>query len=58
MAKRKYRIELTTKGGGDVEVSRLDIDRDGIDNITSEEVWDLLYDSEYILNCGLGDEWS
>lgn len=58
MANHKYRVKLVTKGACDVEVSRLDIDRDEIDNITSEEVWDLLYDSEYILNCGLGDEWS
>jgi hypothetical protein len=36
----------------------LDINKNEIDNISSEEVEDLLYDGDYILNCGLGNEWN
>jgi hypothetical protein len=58
MANHKYRVKLVTKGACDVEVSRLDINKNEIDNISSEEVEDLLYDGDYILNCGLGNEWN
>lgn len=58
MEKHKYRIELVTKGALDIEVAQICEEECDVENISSDEVWDLLGYGDYILNCGLGDEWS
>lgn len=55
---KKFRVEILTKGGFDIEVSKIDLKDIDIDNLSYDEAYDLLYDSEYIQNCGLGDEWN
>ena len=57
MNKQKFRVQLTTKGGYDIEIAQLDLENVVIEDLSSSDAWDLLYDGEYILNCGLGDEW-
>ena len=57
MAKKQFRVELTTKGAYDVEVAPIDVDEYDIDKLSLADARDLLDDSDYIVNCGLGDEW-
>ena len=58
MAKKQFRVEITTKGSFDVEVTPIDTDEYNVDEITSDDFYNDFIDySDYICNCALGDEW-
>lgn len=57
MAKRQFRVKITTKGSFEVEVASVDTDEYNVDEITTSDAQDLLDNSEYIVNGGLGLEW-
>lgn len=58
MEKHKYRIVLITKGALDIEVAQICEEECDVENMSTDETMDMLYYGDYILNCGLGDEWS
>ena len=57
MAKKQFRVEITTKGSFEVEVAPIDTDEYDVDEITSDDFDDFMDYSDYICNCALGDEW-
>jgi len=57
MAKKQFRVDITTKGSFEVEVAPIDTDEYEIDSISPDDFEDLIYDSDYICMCALGDEW-
>ena len=57
MKKKQFRVEITTKGLFDVEAASIDTEEYNIDEITSDDFDDFIYDSDYICNFALGDEW-
>ncbi len=57
MARKQYRVEVDTKGAFEVEVASVDSEIYNVDEISSDDINNLMGESEYIVDCGLGDEW-
>lgn len=57
MAKKQFRVEINTKGSFEIEVAAVDSKEYNVDEISADDFEEILQDGEYIVNCGLGDEW-
>ena len=55
--KKKFRLELTTKGSYEIELVQVDPNEVDVENLSMDDAYELLYAGDYIVNCGLGDEW-
>lgn len=59
MEKKQFRVEIITKGSFDVEIAPVDTNEYSVEEIQADDFYeDFMNYSDYIVNCGLGDEWS
>ena len=57
MAKKQFSVEVLADSTIEIEVAAIDSEKYDIGKMKEEDVDALMNDSEYIVQCGLGDEW-
>lgn len=57
MAKRQFTVEFTTKGAFDIEIFSLDTESLDINALSSDDMEDIMYGSDYLAVSALGDAW-